>query len=186
MERVPYRATDAAAAYSGLRLPVSILLHDVRSMYNVGAFFRAADGAGCAANVLHGVFNCPDSEMLFYFVNVDPDLLTAGSPLPLRVDPGVSRLQKLPGAIPQRGLAPLTAHLPQERVQKTAVPCKHRDISAGKRAADFLLHPGREQFHASYEYSRQLARRRPDRKRKERIHSGARQDVKHAHAFFEP
>jgi len=45
MERVPYRATEAAAAYSGLCLPVSILLHNVRSMYNVGAFFRTADGA---------------------------------------------------------------------------------------------------------------------------------------------
>ncbi len=30
----------------GLRLPVSIVLDNVRSMYNVGAFFRTADGAG--------------------------------------------------------------------------------------------------------------------------------------------
>ena len=31
-----------------LRLPVAVLLDNVRSMYNVGAFFRAADGVGLA------------------------------------------------------------------------------------------------------------------------------------------
>jgi 23S rRNA (guanosine2251-2'-O)-methyltransferase len=33
-----------AAGYEGLHLPVAVLLDNVRSMYNVGAFFRAADG----------------------------------------------------------------------------------------------------------------------------------------------
>ena len=43
-ERVPYRATDLAAAYDAIRtLPVAVLLDNVRSAYNVGAFFRAAD-----------------------------------------------------------------------------------------------------------------------------------------------
>ncbi len=55
MERIPYRATAAAAPYSGLRLPVSILLDNVRSMYNVGAFFRGADGAGIERLLLSGI-----------------------------------------------------------------------------------------------------------------------------------
>ena len=55
MERLPYRATAAAAPYSDLRLPVSILLDNVRSMYNVGAFFRTADGAGIERLLLSGI-----------------------------------------------------------------------------------------------------------------------------------
>ena len=64
MERVPYRATEAAAAYSNLRLPVSILLHDVRSMYNVGAFFRAADGAGIERLLLSGITARPPQSAI--------------------------------------------------------------------------------------------------------------------------
>jgi 23S rRNA (guanosine2251-2'-O)-methyltransferase len=55
MERVPYRATAASEPYSDLRLPVRLLLHDVRSMYNVGAFFRTADGAGIERLLLSGI-----------------------------------------------------------------------------------------------------------------------------------
>ena len=55
MDRVPYRATEGAGAYDGLRLPVSILLDNVRSMYNVGAFFRTADGAGIERLLLSGI-----------------------------------------------------------------------------------------------------------------------------------
>ncbi len=55
MERLPFRATEAAAPYSGLRLPVTILLENVRSMYNVGAFFRTADGAGIERLLLAGI-----------------------------------------------------------------------------------------------------------------------------------
>ena len=36
-------------------LPVSVVLHHVRSLYNVGAFFRAADGAGVRELVLSGI-----------------------------------------------------------------------------------------------------------------------------------
>lgn len=35
--------------------PVTIVLHDVRSLYNVGAFFRTADGAGVREIVLSGI-----------------------------------------------------------------------------------------------------------------------------------
>jgi 23S rRNA (guanosine2251-2'-O)-methyltransferase len=55
MERIPYRATEGATAYDELRLPVSILLDNVRSMYNVGAFFRTADGAGIERLLLSGI-----------------------------------------------------------------------------------------------------------------------------------
>lgn len=55
MDRLPYRATTAAAAYEAMRLPVSILLDNVRSMYNVGAFFRTADGAGIERLFLSGI-----------------------------------------------------------------------------------------------------------------------------------
>lgn len=55
MERIPYQATVGATGYSNLRLPVSILLDNVRSMYNVGAFFRTADGAGIERLLLSGI-----------------------------------------------------------------------------------------------------------------------------------
>jgi 23S rRNA (guanosine2251-2'-O)-methyltransferase len=35
--------------------PVTVVLHDVRSLYNVGAFFRTADGAGVRDVVLSGI-----------------------------------------------------------------------------------------------------------------------------------
>ena len=55
MERVPYQATALSTRYAGLRLPVAILLDNVRSMYNVGAFFRIADGAGIERLFLSGI-----------------------------------------------------------------------------------------------------------------------------------
>ncbi|MBK9167469.1 MAG: RNA methyltransferase [Bryobacterales bacterium] len=55
MERLPYPATSLAAPYSGLRLPAAVLLDNVRSMYNVGAFFRTADGAGLEKLYLCGI-----------------------------------------------------------------------------------------------------------------------------------
>jgi 23S rRNA (guanosine2251-2'-O)-methyltransferase len=45
--RVPYRVTRVAAPYDCIQsLPVSVLLDNVRSAYNVGAFFRTAEAAG--------------------------------------------------------------------------------------------------------------------------------------------
>ena len=56
MERIPFQATQGAAAYERIRpLPVSILLDNVRSMYNVGSFFRTADGAGIERLLLSGI-----------------------------------------------------------------------------------------------------------------------------------
>jgi tRNA G18 (ribose-2'-O)-methylase SpoU len=64
MERVPYRATALAAPYSGLRLPVAILLDNVRSMYNVGSFFRTADGAGIERLLLSGITARPPKNAI--------------------------------------------------------------------------------------------------------------------------
>lgn len=43
-----------------LRLPVVVLLDNVRSLYNTGAFFRTADGAGVERLVLCGITPRPD------------------------------------------------------------------------------------------------------------------------------
>jgi 23S rRNA (guanosine2251-2'-O)-methyltransferase len=56
VERLPFRATQMAANYESLgRLPVAVLLDNVRSMYNVGAFFRTADAAGVERLLLTGI-----------------------------------------------------------------------------------------------------------------------------------
>jgi len=64
MERLPYAATGAAATYDGLRLPVAVLLDNVRSMYNVGAFFRTADGAGVEKLFLCGITARPPKRAI--------------------------------------------------------------------------------------------------------------------------
>lgn len=64
MERLPYRATAASELYSGLRLPVVILLDNVRSMYNVGAFFRTADGAAIERLLLSGITARPPKNAI--------------------------------------------------------------------------------------------------------------------------
>ena len=64
MERIPYRATAGAVPYVELRLPVSILLDNVRSMYNVGAFFRTADGAGIERLLLSGITARPPKSAI--------------------------------------------------------------------------------------------------------------------------
>src|SRR6187397_2937633 len=57
---LPYRATAAGATYDAVpRLPVSVLLHNVRSAYNVGAFFRTLDAVGGAHLYLAGISPTP-------------------------------------------------------------------------------------------------------------------------------
>ena len=63
MERLPFQATQSAAAYHNLYgLPVSVLLDNVRSMYNVGAFFRTADAAGVGKLYLCGITCYPPKK----------------------------------------------------------------------------------------------------------------------------
>jgi len=54
-ERVIRQRALLTAGYEGLRLPVTVLLDNVRSMYNVGALFRAADGVGLEKLCLAGI-----------------------------------------------------------------------------------------------------------------------------------
>jgi 23S rRNA (guanosine2251-2'-O)-methyltransferase len=60
VNRLPYRATAQSSAYQSIdRLPVTILLDNVRSLYNVGAFFRIADGAALEKLLLCGITGQP-------------------------------------------------------------------------------------------------------------------------------
>jgi len=59
MDRTPYQAAPLGAAYERIELPVSVLLDNVRSMYNVGAFFRTADAARVEKLYLCGITACP-------------------------------------------------------------------------------------------------------------------------------
>ena len=53
-----------SAGYEGLHLPVAVLLDNVRSMYNVGAFFRAADGVGLEKLCLGGITAHPPKKAI--------------------------------------------------------------------------------------------------------------------------
>ncbi len=64
-ERVPWQATRSSAVYDAIeRLPASILLENVRSMYNVGAFFRTADACGAARLYLCGITAAPPKKAI--------------------------------------------------------------------------------------------------------------------------
>jgi len=65
MERLPYRATTPAAAYDRVpTLPVCVLLENVRSLYNVGAFFRTADAVALQKLYLTGITGHPPQNMI--------------------------------------------------------------------------------------------------------------------------
>lgn len=57
-------AIPSLADYEGLRLPAAVLLDNVRSMYNVGAFFRAADGVGLQRLCLCGITSHPPKKAI--------------------------------------------------------------------------------------------------------------------------
>lgn len=65
MDRLPYLATEAARGYQQIvRLPVTVLLDNVRSLYNVGAFFRTADGVKLEKLYLGGITGKPPKRAL--------------------------------------------------------------------------------------------------------------------------
>lgn len=64
MDRLPFKATAGAATYTELRLPVALLLDNIRSMYNVGSFFRTADGAGIERLLLSGITARPPKSAI--------------------------------------------------------------------------------------------------------------------------
>src|SRR5664279_2018949 len=63
MDRVPFQATSAGAHYERIaQLPVVVLLDNVRSMYNVGAFFRTADATAIERLYLCGITGRPPKK----------------------------------------------------------------------------------------------------------------------------
>ncbi len=50
--------------HNNARIPVAVLLDNVRSMYNVGAFFRAADGVGLEKLCLCGITAHPPKKAI--------------------------------------------------------------------------------------------------------------------------
>jgi len=64
-DNLPFAATMLGAAYDAIDpLPVSVLLDDVRSLYNVGAFFRTADAVGLERLYLAGITGRPPSRQI--------------------------------------------------------------------------------------------------------------------------
>lgn len=59
-ERLPFQATVAAVRYEAIqRLPVAVLLENVRSAYNVGSFFRTGDAVRVDELLLCGITSYP-------------------------------------------------------------------------------------------------------------------------------
>jgi 23S rRNA (guanosine2251-2'-O)-methyltransferase len=54
----------SSPGYEGVQLPAAVLLDNVRSMYNVGAFFRAADGVGLQKLCLAGITAHPPKKAI--------------------------------------------------------------------------------------------------------------------------
>jgi len=65
MDRVPFQATSAGARYQSIpRLPVAVLLDNVRSLYNVGAFFRTGDATAIERLYLGGITGRPPQRAI--------------------------------------------------------------------------------------------------------------------------
>ena len=65
MDRLPFQVIAAGRSYDGFRsLPVAVLLDNVRSLYNVGAFFRTADAAGIETLYLCGITGRPPKRAI--------------------------------------------------------------------------------------------------------------------------
>lgn len=63
-KQVPGSIVSPATGYESFRLPAAVLLDNVRSMYNVGAFFRAADGVGLERLCLCGITAHPPKKAI--------------------------------------------------------------------------------------------------------------------------
>lgn len=60
-----FQVTSAAAAYAGIgRLPVTVLLDNIRSLYNVGSFFRTADAVRAQRLLLAGITADPGDHRI--------------------------------------------------------------------------------------------------------------------------
>jgi tRNA G18 (ribose-2'-O)-methylase SpoU len=64
-DRLPFLATRAAIPYDGVtKLPVAVVLDNVRSLYNVGAFFRTMDATACEQLILCGITGFPPKRAI--------------------------------------------------------------------------------------------------------------------------
>jgi tRNA G18 (ribose-2'-O)-methylase SpoU len=60
MEAQPFRTLTAARPYDAIsRVPACAVLENIRSLYNVGSFFRTGDAAGIEKLYLCGYTGCP-------------------------------------------------------------------------------------------------------------------------------
>ena len=60
-----FQATLLGARYGAIaRLPVTVLLDNVRSLYNVGSFFRTADAVRADQIILAGITPTPDDPRM--------------------------------------------------------------------------------------------------------------------------
>jgi tRNA G18 (ribose-2'-O)-methylase SpoU len=60
MEAQPFRALTLAKAYDAIaRVPACVVLENIRSLYNVGSFFRSGDAAGVEKLYLAGYTGFP-------------------------------------------------------------------------------------------------------------------------------
>jgi tRNA G18 (ribose-2'-O)-methylase SpoU len=65
MEAYPFRAVELSRAYEGIeRIPVCVVLDCLRSLYNVGSFFRTGDAAGISTLYLTGYTGHPPHPRL--------------------------------------------------------------------------------------------------------------------------
>ena len=65
MDRIPFLATLAGAGYGEIApLPVAVVLDNVRSLYNVGAFFRTADAVRLGKLYLCGITGRPPKRAI--------------------------------------------------------------------------------------------------------------------------
>ena len=89
--RTPFLATQGSAPYDSIgSLPVQVLLDNVRSMYNVGSFFRTADAVRLEKLILGGITAYPPKNQ------ISKTALGAEETVPWEhhVDP-VARIQEL-------------------------------------------------------------------------------------------
>ena len=65
MDRIPFQVTRAGACYDRITmLPVTVLLDNVRSLYNVGAFFRTAEAVRLEKLYLGGITGRPPKRAI--------------------------------------------------------------------------------------------------------------------------
>ncbi|HLI83502.1 MAG TPA: RNA methyltransferase [Bryobacteraceae bacterium] len=65
MDRLPFQATRAGACYEQISgLPAVVLLDNVRSLYNVGSFFRTADAVRAERLYLCGITGRPPERAI--------------------------------------------------------------------------------------------------------------------------